>query len=148
MQVRQVKREMFKNIFLSFIGLSTGALVAAGLFAFITKIGVVTRFAARTKTAKYVMVYEDMVVLGGTVGNLFSFFEWNIPGGNFIISLFGLFTGIFVGCLAISLAETLNVIPIFTRRIYLKKGLKYIILSIALGKFSGTLYQLYFNWKI
>lgn len=135
---------MFKNMFLIFVGVSSGVVVAAGIFAFITMIGVVTRFAARTKTVSHIMTYEDMVVLGGSFGNLFSIYKWHIPGGTSMLLLFGLFSGIFVGCLALSLAETLNVIPIFTKRIKLFIGLKYIIFSISLGKLAGALMQLYF----
>lgn len=143
----KVRKRMFKIIFLVFVGLSSGILVAAGIFAFITTIGVVTRFAARTKTIKHVMFYEDMIVLGGTAGNLISIFRWNIPGGDILLAFFGLFSGIFVGCLALSLAETLNVIPVFTKRVNLKKGLRYIVLFMSLGKFAGSIIQLYFKWK-
>ena len=70
-----------QKILLCFIGLTAGSMVAAGVFAFITLIGVVTRLAARTKTVKHIMLYEDMVVLGGTLGNILTIFEWKIPVG-------------------------------------------------------------------
>lgn len=56
--------------------------------------------------------------------------------------VFGLFSGIFVGCLIMSLAETLDTVPTISRRIKLAVGLQYIILSIGLGKCVGSL--LYF----
>ena len=51
----------------------------------------------------------------------------------------GGFFGIFVGCLAIALAEVLDGIPIFTRRMRLRKGLNTIMISVALGKMAGAL---------
>lgn len=41
------------------VGLCGGLLVAGGLFAFLSLVGVVTRLAAGTTTAKYLMFYED-----------------------------------------------------------------------------------------
>ncbi len=136
-----------QKILLGFIGLMAGSMVAAGVFAFITLIGVVTRMAARTKTVKHVMLYEDMVVLGGTLGNIMTIFEWKISVGAWLLCLFGLFSGIYIGCQAIALAEALKVIPIFAKRIQLKVGLSLIILILAIGKGLGALWQLYFNWK-
>ena len=46
---------------------------------------------------------------------------------------------IFVGCLVMSLAETLQALPVFSRRIHLAVGFQYVILSIALGKLMGSL---------
>ena len=47
--------------------------------------------------------------------------------------------GIFVGCLVMSLAETLKALPVFTRRIRLSVGFPWVIASIALGKLAGSL---------
>ena len=57
-------------------------------------------------------------------------------------ALTGLFAGIFVGCLALAIAEMLDSIPILTRRIGFRHGLGLMVLSIAMGKAVGSL--LYF----
>lgn len=139
--------EWIENGILIFMGLTMGGLVAAGVFAFITMLGVVTRFAAGTKTAKHTMLYEDMVVLGGTLGNIMCVFRLQVPFGVFILPIFGVFAGIFVGCLSMALAEAVNVLPVFSRRIRLKVGMPFIVLSFAVGKFLGAFYQMYINWK-
>ena len=59
--------------------------------------------------------------------------------GNQLLALIGLCHGIFVGCLAISLAEALNATAIFARRMKLAVGLSFIVLSVALGKGVGAL---------
>ncbi len=59
------------------------------------------------------------------------------------MAIFGSSVGIFVGCLVMSLAETLKTLPVMNRRIHLAVGLQYIILSIGLGKMLGAI--LYFS---
>ncbi|MGN1318179.1 MAG: stage V sporulation protein AB, partial [Lachnospirales bacterium] len=60
------------------------------------------------------------------------------PINPIIVIIYSLCIGIFFGCLAVSLAEVLNVIPILSRRINVQKGIKYFILSLALGKALGS----------
>ena len=59
--------------------------------------------------------------------------------GTLIQIVFGLFAGIFVGCLALAIAEMLNTIPVFARRIGFRHGLGVAILAVALGKLAGSL---------
>ena len=47
--------------------------------------------------------------------------------------------GVFVGSLAVSLAEVINVVPIFMRRARLKQGLSFFLLALAAGKLIGSL---------
>ncbi len=124
------------------VGISFGVAVAAGLFAFITTVGVVTRLAAGTKTAKHVMLYETIAILGVTLANGFDLFQWEVPCGIICRTLCGLFSGVFVGCLAAALAEVVNVFPVMVRRIKLKVGMAYLVLAFALGKGFGAWYHL------
>lgn len=65
---------MLKTIYLIFLGLTSGCMVAAGTFAFIAAIGIVPRMAKRTETQRFIRVYEDAIVLGGiwgTTGNVY-----------------------------------------------------------------------------
>lgn len=124
------------------IGISFGAAVAAGLFAFITTVGVVTRLAAGTKTAKHIKLYETVAIFGVTLANGFDLYQWEIFGGVIVRSLCGLFFGVFVGCLAAALAEVVNVFPVMTQRIKLRVGMPYLVLAFALGKGFGAWYHL------
>ena len=124
------------------VGVSFGAAVAAGLFAFVTTVGVVTRLAAGTKTAKHVMLYETVTIFGVTLANGFDMFQWTVWNGTVVRTLCGLFFGVFVGCLAAALAEVVNVFPVMTRRIKLKVGMAYLVLAFALGKGFGAWYHL------
>lgn len=124
------------------LGIMFGAAVAAGLFAFLTTVGVVTRLAAGTKTAKRLMLYETIAIVAVTLANGVDLFQWNIPEVLLVRVICGLFSGIFTGCLAAALAEVVNVFPVMTRRLRLTKGMPYLVFSFALGKGIGAWYQL------
>lgn len=134
---------LIKYIILAFIGIICGFAVSGGIFAFITMIGIVPRFASRTGTASRILLYEDMVLVGGICGNLTALFQPPLPFGIIGLGAIGLFSGVFVGCLAMALAEVLQVIPIFARRVHLTQGLPFVIVAIALGKMAGSFYQLF-----
>lgn len=131
---------IFRQVALVFIGISAGGVIAAGVFAFLAIIGVFPRLIGKTKTNRHIMLYETVIVAGGILGNISDIYEIPILwGGNLFLGIFGLSVGIFVGCLVMSLAETLKALPTISRRIHLAVGLQYIILSIGIGKLIGSL---------
>ena len=132
------------QILMAVIGLSAGMVVAGGLFSFISGLGVISDFADRTHTGDKVLLYEECVALGGILGNLMSVYQFPIPYGAFLVPIFGLVSGIFVGCWSMALAEILNIFPIFIRRVKLLKSIPYIIVSMAFGKGIGA-FIFYFN---
>ncbi len=120
---------------------SSGVVIAGGVFSFIAIIGVVPRMAQRTSTEKNIVTYENAIILGGILGSLTMVFDFKIPLGIIsVIPSFGI--GVFVGAIAVSIAEVLDVVPVFMRRASLKKGLELFVWAIALGKTTGAL--LYF----
>jgi stage V sporulation protein AB len=140
---------MFLNkLFLLVTGLAGGIITAAGIVALINVVSIVPRLAAKTRTAGSIHLYETSITLGGTVGNLHTLYSGKLPllsSLRFAYSLaFALFSGIYIGCLIMALAETLQVMPIFIRHIRLKKGLALMLLSFALGKLAGSLWYFLF----
>lgn len=129
-----------REIFLGLVGLSSGFAVAAGVFAFIISVGVIPRMVGKSRTVKDVMIYETIILLGGTFGNLFSLFEWKLPLGITLLIVYGLSAGVFTGCLAVALAEILNSFPIMFRRLRIKEGLGWVLFFMAMGKTVGSLY--------
>lgn len=127
-----------------FTSLAAGGMVAAGTFAFIVMIGIFTRLAQRTRTSQYTSLYENAIILGGTLGNILYIYEIKLPFFYIGITLFGFFSGIFVGCLAMALAEILKIFPVFVKRVGLIEGIQYIVFSIAAGKCAGAFLQLFF----
>ena len=126
---------MFRKLVLVFIGLSSGGIIAAGVFAFLVMIGVFPRLIGKTGTKRHILLYGTVIMTGGVLGNIADLYEFPIPMYGFstlFLSLFGLSVGIFVGCLVMSLAETLKALPVIGRRLYLAVGLQYLILGILL----------------
>lgn len=135
-----------RQILLAVVGLSCGIAVAGGLFSFIIGLGVVSDFADRTHTGGNILLYEEMIALGGIFGNIMYVYQIHIPGAQVLIGPIGLCAGIFVGCWSMALAEILNIFPIFIRRVKLLRGIPYIILSMAIGKGIGALLFFLRGW--
>lgn len=129
-------------IILIIMGFGGGVVVSGGVFAFIAIIGIVPRLAQKTQTQDCISIYEDAIMLGGIFGTIIMVSGLRVMLGHFFAALYGFFAGIFIGCLAVSLAEILDVIPIITRRLSLKVGMAYFIVALAIGKLTGSL--LYF----
>lgn len=164
-----IHSEIMQTVFYVIFGLCGGGLVAAGLFAFISILGLVPRLAARTHTASHVHQYENWIVAGALYGNLLNlhqvpFYQMALWLGNRLpaqmivrweqvlswLSLgftagMGIASGIFVGCLVMSLAETLDALPTMSRRVHLSVGIQYIIESLAVGKLVGSLVYFWFQ---
>lgn len=148
---------MAGTLFLIVLGASYGLLAAAGVFTVLVAVGLVPRFAGRTHTARKVVLYEEMVIFGTILGCVLSVFSrycqigawlqqrfpaWEkqlLFAGNALQGLYGIFAGMFIGCLALAIAEMLDSIPIFARRISFRHGLGFAILGMAAGKLFGSL---------
>lgn len=134
-------------IVLGFSGMSFGFLASAGVFTVLVAVGLVPRFAGKTHTAGYILLYEEFVIWGTICGMLFSIFEPVHQISKHLLTriafpaeiIFGFFTGCFVGCLALSIAEMLDSVPIFSRRIRMQWGIGVGILFVALGKMVGAM---------
>ena len=152
-----------RQLLLAAVGLSGGLIVSAGVFTVLISVGLIPRFAGKMHVARRIFLLEETVVFGTLAGGFFSIFsEWGMAGrfvrehelfgahteavwnaaGTAALILYGLFAGIFVGCLAMAIAEMLNTIPVFARRIGFRHGLGVAVLAVALGKLCGSL--LYF----
>ena len=130
-----------KQLLLVFWGLMAGSATAAGTFAFIMIIGVIPRLVAKFKCAAVTLKVENAVVLGGMTGSILSMFNTvRVPLGIPLLVLFGLNAGIFVGGLSVALAEILDTFPILFRRFHVKRGLFWVVTSLAVGKFCGALF--------
>lgn len=134
------------NVLQVIIGFSAGAVIAAGVFAFLTTVGVLTRIAGKTGTKKHIRLYEDCIVVGAAIGNYVNLAKPRIYFSNIETAIFGGFSGIFVGCLIMSLAETIDTLPVIVRNTKIKKGIQYVILSIAIGKMIGAFIYFFHNF--
>lgn len=151
-----------EKIILSVLGCSFGLMTAGGVFTVLLAVGLIPRFAGKTHTGKKVFLYENMVVLGTIAGNVMSVFDQygsladlaeavGLSGmlwkgiALVMIAGFGIFAGIFIGSLAMAIAEMLDSIPIFARRIGFRHGLGIAVSAMALGKLVGSLFYFYYQ---
>ena len=158
---------LWRQTIVCIAGLGAGILVSAGVFTVLLSVGLVPRFAGKTHTGEKIFLYEEMIVLGTLTGCFWSVYpeisrkgfwfagRWlgrafgeGVRGSavGVLYILLGLFAGVFVGCLALAVAEMLDSIPILTRRIGYRHGLGLMVLAVALGKLTGSL--LYFGCRI
>jgi len=131
------------TILLGIFGFAGGAISASGFFSVLTIVGVINRFAKVTRTAKHIKLYEDMIIIGATIGNILVIFQLVIKVGIIGCAFFGLLSGIFIGSFLVCLAETIKALPIFIRRVRISSGLGYIILFLAIGKGIGSFLYFY-----
>lgn len=140
---------MWNSLWLAIFGLSFGMLAAGGVFTVLIAVGLLPRFAGKTHTAEHIFLYEEMVVFGTIIGCLLSIFQIRFGDlgmlGQLLLGLYGLFSGYFVGCLALAIAEMLNSIPIFARRIAFRHGLGFAVTAMALGKMIGSMIYFIFG---
>lgn len=129
----------FESIVLMVIGLGAGCVVAGGVVAFISIIGIIPIMAYRSKTSHYMLLYENMIILGSIIGSILTWLQIPLPIGPILMVIFSFAYGVFIGVLIIALAEVLDVLPIINRRIKIRKGISLIVIAIAGGKLVGSL---------
>ena len=142
---------MWTDVFLAVVGLSAGLLISFGMFTVLFVLGMIPRFAGKTRTVNKLILYEESVIWGCIIGGIYSvFYKWidiarvlGKTGSLITLSFCGVFAGAFVGCLALAIGEMLNTIPIFSRRIGFRHGLGFAVTSMAFGKFVGSLYYFF-----
>lgn len=138
---------MWQYIFLSFLGLCSGVVIASGVAGLLIGLSIIPRYAGITHTGRHILLYEDAAFLGIVLGNLSCLFRFRIPlGAPFLIAL-GIFSGMFLGSWILALAEVADMFPIFARRIRLTGGFPAVIIAIAAGKALGTLIYYYSGWQ-
>ena len=132
-----------KTVILIGLGIIFGIVISAGLFAFITLVGVVTRLAIRTSTANRILLYEDIIVVGAAIGNYITIFRPELPIGPWFSLVTGFFFGMHVGCLAMAIEECVQVFPIIIHRMRIVIGVPALILVFAISKAVGVYIQFF-----
>ncbi len=139
------------RLFLLLAGFGAGALTSCGVTGVLMAVGLTPRFIGRVHEARHIYLFESMIICGGAAGGVLGVYYDRLSGlipqpiGVILRIFYGFFTGIFVGSLAIAIAEMLDVFPVFTRRLRLERGLPYVLLAAALGKNIGAFLYFYFG---
>ena len=138
---------MLQQIFLSIVGFCSGIIIAGGVVGLLIGLSIVPRYAGITHTGKHILLYEDITLLGIVCGNLFfSSMAGTFQAEPLLCSFMDFFSGIFLGGWIMALAEMADVFPIFSRRIKLTNGIRWVVIAVAFGKALGSLYYFYKRW--
>lgn len=130
------------QVLVSVIGFSGGFLVAGGVVSVMVGLGIITRFIGLSHTARQILWYEDAILLGAVAGNVATVFDFRLVIGAWFLVIAGAFIGIFVGGWVMALAEVLDIFPVYSRRLGIRHGARWIVAALAFGKTTGSL--LYF----
>lgn len=150
---------LIRQLLLIAAGASYGLLSAAGVFTVLVAVGLIPRFAGKTHTAHYVLLYEEMVIFGTLAGCFATVFRNTVSGGAFAGAVSGENEavdgnrGSGTGSLRIIFRDVYRMpgtgyrgdagqYSYFARRISFRHGLGWAILGMAAGKLCGSL--LYF----
>lgn len=75
---------LIRQLLLIAAGASYGLLSAAGVFTVLVAVGLIPRFAGKTHTAHYVLLYEEMVIFGTLAGCFATVFPKYSQWGSFL----------------------------------------------------------------
>lgn len=134
--------EWLTNVFFLLAGGAAGLVVAGGYFALVIQVGVVSRMLVRFGLRRQVDRAEDSLFLGACLGNLSGFWYGRALPLRWLLFPYGVFAGMFAGCLAVALAEIANSVPIIRRRIAWRGRLCYMMTALAFGKMLGVFLQM------
>lgn len=133
-----------ENILFCLFCLVAGGGTSAGYVAFITLLGVFEKLSEKYKAINKRVALETLIILGVTFGNAVDLFRIPIHLGTIGLGIYNLLGGIFIGCLAGALAETLCIFPILSRRFNVRDYLPYVLVAAAFGKALGSLVQFFY----
>lgn len=132
---------LIREILVCVLGLLFGSGTAAGVLGLLSSLGVIPRIVGKSSTAKHILLCEDFLLVGAGLGSFFAILELDISFlGIWFLVIVGIFTGIFVGCLAAALAEVIQIWPILYRRSNTKYGVNISMTCFAIGKLVGALF--------
>lgn len=134
---------LLRIVLLALIGAFAGVEIGTGLSAVFASLRFVSRLAFRTNSSEQIRNYENCILIGGGISNFAFLYLDKIMLSEAYAYLFlfvlGIFFGIYVGCLAMAIAEILDAFTIMMRQLKMKDGEIFIVLSVAVGKMVGNL---------
>jgi len=128
------------------IGFSSGVIIGAVFISLLIVLNVIPRLIQLGKAQGHLLKIMFAAILGILCGSYFSFTTLPVAWmqSEWVFLPIGLLHGVFNGILIAALAETLNVFPIFTKRLRLEKYLILLLFAIVCGKVFGSLFQWFF----
>lgn len=126
------------------IGIAGGFTVGSSVVAFLTVLDLFPRLVQMARAPRWMHGFELALVAGTMTMTAMHFAHVHLALPNAVAAIITLFQGAFIGMVAASLIEVLNVVPIVSRRLRMQTKVGILILFVALGKTAGSL----FDWLI
>jgi len=136
---------MFKHTILLIMAFGGGVTVGTAAAAFFSVLQVIPRLVQVTQTRNSIVLYQYMIIISFILFTFVYFFDFNLNLSKYLAIPMGLIYGIIIGLISSALAEVLNVIPVLSKKLKIKDDLKYIIITLVVGKVAGSLYYWLFT---
>lgn len=124
----------------SIAAFSSGVVTGGAFAAVIALVKFLPRLVNLTETHEHLHLFENLFISGTFLFTIAYFVDFYIQTNIVLIIILGLIFGVFLGMFNAALAETLNVIPIISKKFKVKKNLKTIFYSLVIGKVLGSIY--------
>jgi stage V sporulation protein AB len=135
---------MWGNLAAIVVGAAGGFAVGTSVVAFLTVLDLFPRLVQMARAPRWMHRFELTLVAGTLTMTALHFARVQLALPNIIVAAITLFQGAFIGMVAASLIEVLNVVPIVSRRLRMQTKVGILLLFVALGKTAGSL----FDWLI
>ncbi len=122
-----------------FVGFCEGLLTGGSVIALVVILEVIPRICEFSGTEKYTWIYDDFTVLGAVWGSLSAYISIKFNFGIIPVIVWGLFSGTFVGIVAVALADVLDVIPVVLKRLRIENYVTVFVITMLLGRMLGAL---------
>lgn len=126
------------------LGLSGGLIVGSGLVSFLVILDLIPRLAQIARSFERAQLLETAVISGAMVFTVADFYGLKLRLPMAVVTVVGVFAGMFIGMLAAALTEVVNVLPILAKRLRMDDFLLWLLMAMVLGKVAGSL----FDWII
>jgi stage V sporulation protein AB len=120
------------------VGLGEGLVVGSAFVSFIVAIGVVDQLSRLTGTPARGGAYEAAIAFGATAAALDEAHPLRLHLSAPVVAAVALGMGVFLGLVAAGLTEVIDVLPVLSRRLGLRRGLRWLVWALVAGKTLGT----------
>jgi stage V sporulation protein AB len=127
------------DVISGFVGFCEGLLTGGSVIALVVILEVIPRICQFSGTEKYTWIYDDFTVMGAVWGSLSAYITIEFNFGIIPVMFWGLFSGTFVGIIAVALADVLNVIPVVLKRLSIENYITVFVITMLLGRMLGAI---------
>src|SRR5699024_1432499 len=132
------------KIIASFAAFSSGIVTGGAFAAVMALVRFFPRLISLSETEEELIMYENLFISGTFLFTIAYFLNFYIETYVILIIVLGLIFGTFLGMFNAALAETLNVIPIISKKFKIKKEIGIVFYYLVVGKILGSIYYFLF----